>query len=226
MAGVSRVVFDAYGTLLDVHGAMQRHAARLPANWQQVSAAWRAKQLEYTWVRSLMGPRHHRSFRELTEQALHFVCRQHGIDDPVLAADLMQAYRVLPAYPEAAATLRELRRRGVGAAILSNGDRSMLEEGVAGAEIGPLLDALLSVETVGVFKPDPRVYRLAEEHFQQPASAMAYVSSNAWDAQAAAAFGFRVFWVNRTGQPDEYELAGKAMQIRDLAAVPTALDPP
>jgi 2-haloacid dehalogenase len=223
MARMTTVVFDAYGTLLDVHGAMHRHAARLPADWEQVSAAWRAKQLEYTWVRSLTGPAHHCSFREITREALAFVCRLHGIADAGLEADLMEAYRVLPAYPEAAATLARLRESGIGTVILSNGDRTMLEEGVAAAGIASLLDNLLSVETVGVFKPDPRVYRSAEERLGQPASAMAFVSANAWDAQAAAAYGFRVLWVNRTGRPDEYGLAGKALQIGDLAAIPAAL---
>jgi 2-haloacid dehalogenase len=223
MARVAKVVFDAYGTLLDVHAAMARHAARLPAGWERVSALWRAKQLEYTWVRSLTGPAHHRSFRQITREALAFACRQHGIADVVLESEIMEAYRVLPAYPEAAAALVRLKENGVGAAVLSNGDLAMLEEGVTAAGIAGLLDDLISVETAGVFKPDPRVYRIAEDRLGHPASAMAFVSSNAWDAQAAAAYGFRVPWVNRAGQPDEYDLSGKATEIGDLAAVPAAV---
>ena len=223
MARVAKVVFDAYGTLLDGHGAMARHAARLPAGWERVSALWRAKQLEYTWVRSLTGSAHRRSFHEITREALAFACRQHGIVDVALEGEVMEAYRLLPAYPEAAAALVRLKKNGVETAILSNGDLAMLEEGVTAAGIAGLLDDLISVETTGVFKPDPRVYRLAEERLGRPASAMAFVSSNAWDAQAAAAHGFRVLWVNRAGQPEEYDLSRKATEIRDLASVPAMI---
>jgi 2-haloacid dehalogenase len=212
-------VFDAYGTLLDVHSAMARHAARLGPDWQRMSAEWRAKQIEYTWVRSLAGPAQHRDFWTLTKEALAFVALRHGTADPTLLADVLAAYRRLDAYPEVPSMLAALRERGVARAILSNGEPAMLEEAVRSAGIRALLDDVLSVETVGVFKPDPRVYRLAADRFGLPPDAIAFFSSNAWDAFGALAFGFRVHWVNRTGQPDEYGLRGRVTELVDLSAV-------
>ena len=220
---IRAVVFDAYGTLLDIHAAMARHADRLPPDWERISAEWRAKQLEYTWVRSLTGPAHHRTFWQVTQDALAFVAARHGITDPAVRTLLLDAYRVLPAYADAAPTLAALRAQGLQTAILSNGDPAMLGDAVNSARLAPLLDAVLSVEDVGVFKPDPRVYRLMTQRFGVAPQQIAFVSSNAWDAQAAAAFGAQVFWCNRTGQPDEYGLRGSAIVISSLAALPRHL---
>jgi 2-haloacid dehalogenase len=223
MLRVAAAIFDAYGTLLDVHSAMARHAVRLGDGWEQLSRDWRTKQLEYTWVRSLGGPTRHRDFSQLTDEALHFVAARQGVSDPALLADLCAAYRRLDAYPEASAMLGALQDGGVGRAILSNGEPAMLAAGVAAAGLGGLLDDVLSVESVGVFKPDPRVYRLAEQRFAAPAAALAFVSSNAWDAFGALCFGFQVFWVNRAGQPDEYGLRGKVNELSDLSTLPARL---
>jgi 2-haloacid dehalogenase len=214
-------IFDAYGTLLDVHSAMGRHADRLGPDWQRLSADWRAKQLEYTWVRSLAGPAHHRDFAELTDAALAFVAARHGIADDSLLADLRAAYRQLDAYPEVPAMLRHIREGGIATAILSNGEPRMLAQGVAAAGLAELLDDVLSVETVGVFKPDMRVYDLATRRFGAPAETMAFVSSNAWDAFGARAAGFSVFWINRSGQPGEYGLRGdgRVTELSDLSAL-------
>jgi 2-haloacid dehalogenase len=222
-SGIGAVVFDAYGTLLDVHAAMQRHAVRIGPNWQRVSQDWREKQLEYTWVRSLAGPRHHRDFLALTREALEFVAARHGIEDRALLAEVLEAYRRLAAYPEAPAMLERLAAMRLGRAILSNGEPGMLTDAVRAASLESLLDAVLSVESVGVFKPDPRVYRLAADRFGLPASRIAFLSSNPWDAFGAHAFGFRVFWVNRAGQPDEYGLRGAVAELRDLSGLPAAL---
>jgi 2-haloacid dehalogenase len=216
---VVAVIFDAYGTLLDVHSAMARHAGRLGAEWQRLSQEWRAKQLEYTWVRSLAGPAGHRDFSRLTDEALAFVAARHGVDDASLLADLRAAYRALDAYPEVPGVLRALAEAGIGRAILSNGAPEMLAEGVVAAGLGGLLDDVLSVEQVGVFKPDPRVYRLATQRFAALPARLAFVSSNAWDAFGARAFGFRVFWVNRARQPDEYGLRGAVTELSDLSAL-------
>ena len=220
---IAAVVFDAYGTLLDVHGAMQRHAALLPPDWERISAEWRAKQLEYSWVRSLTGPAHHRDFWQVTQDSLAFVAARHRITDPAVLDQLLDAYRTLPAYPDSAPTLTALRGQGLKTAILSNGEPSMLRDAVESARLAPLLDAVLSVEDVGVFKPDPRVYALMTGRFGVKPEQIAFVSSNAWDAQAAAAFGCRVFWCNRTSQPEEYGLHAAATVIQGLAALPTAL---
>ena len=212
-------VFDAYGTLLNVHAAMAKHAARLGPGWERMSAEWRTKQIEYSWVRSLAGAVHHRDFWSLTQEALAFVVARHGITDEALMADVLVAYRRLEAYPEVPAMLAALRERGVPRAILSNGEPGMLADAVRGAGIAELLDDVLSVESVGVFKPDPRVYRLVTERFSLPPEAIDFYSSNPWDAFGALAFGFRVSWVNRSRQPDEYGLRGHVTELADLSAV-------
>ena len=219
MQHVRAVVFDAYGTLLDFHAAMARYAARLGPEWQQISADWRMKQLEYSWVRSLAGPAHHRDFWHLTEQALVWAATRHGIHDAALLADILMAYRHLDAYADAPVVLRHLRDKGLERAILSNGEPGMLRDAVHTAGLTDLLNAVLSVESVGVFKPDPRVYQLAGKHFGLAASQMAFVSSNPWDAFGAHAFGFKTIWVNRTGQRAEYDLHGKVTEVRDLTAL-------
>jgi 2-haloacid dehalogenase len=216
-------VFDAYGTLLDVHSAMARHAARIGPEWQRISQDWRLKQLEYTWVRSLAGPAHHRDFSTLTDEALAFVAARHGIADPTLLADLRAAYRSLDAYPEVPKMLAALRAAGRATAILSNGDPKMLAASVAAAGLENLLDAVLSVEAAGVFKPDARVYRLATERFGAAPKDICFVSSNAWDAFGALEFGFRVVWVNRAGQPDEYGLRGRVQELAELSPLPGLL---
>ena len=220
---VHGVVFDAYGTLLDVHSAMQRHAERIGPNWADISAAWRTKQLEYTWIRSLTGTAHHRDFSVLTDAALDFVARKFGITDQALLADLRQAYRALSAYPEVPGVLRALRARGIPTAILSNGEPNMLRQGVQAAGLELLLDEVLSVESAGIFKPDPRVYALAVNRLGGDASKLVFVSSNAWDAFAAGANGFRVVWCNRTGQPDEYGLRASATEIGTLDELPASI---
>ena len=217
------VVFDAYGTLLDVHGAMQRHADALPPDWERISAEWRAKQLEYTWISALTGPEHHRDFWAITEAALDYVAERHRITDPAVRAALLDAYRELPAYPDAAPILRNLRDRGIKTAILSNGEPGMLEAAVKAAGIKDLLDAVISVEEVRIYKPDARVYSLAEWKLGAATAAMGFVSSNAWDAQGAAAFGFKVFWCNRAGNPHEYGLEHSATTIASLAELEAAL---
>jgi 2-haloacid dehalogenase len=225
---IEAVVFDAYGTLLDVHSAVMRHAGRLGATALAFSQDWRAKQLEYSWVLSLTGPRHHRDFWQLTVEALRWACERHGVEDEALVRDLLAAYRRLDAYPEVAPLLRGLRREGYRTAILSNGEPMMLADAAAGAGIGALLDAILSVEAVGVFKPDPRVYAFAAERLGLPAARIAFVSANPWDTQAAHHAGYRAIRVNRPvagrAAPDEYGLAAAGVpSLPDLAALPTLL---
>lgn len=218
---IEAVVFDAYGTLLDVHSAVQRHADRVGPQAAAFSAEWRVKQLEYSWVRSLTGPSHHQDFWACTVDALRHVCTRFGVTDAALVRDLLDAYRRLDAYPEVPAMLRALRARGLGTAILSNGAPMMLVDATSAAGIATLLDALLSVEAVGVFKPDPRVYALAEQRLGLPAARMAFVSANPWDTQAALAAGFRAIRVNRNDAPDEYGLEAAGVPcIPDLASLP------
>lgn len=218
---IQAVIFDAYGTLLDVNSAMAAHAARLGPDWPRISFEWRAKQLEYSWVRSLTGPAHHENFWLCTRDALDVVMARHGQHDQNLKQDLMETYRVLQAYPEVPEMLRALKAGGMQTAILSNGSPWMLESAVAAAGIAPLLNAVLSVEEIGVFKPDPRVYALATRQFGCSAEDMIFVSANVWDGQAAAHAGFQVVRINRDNGPDEYGLGAMLLaEMPDLAALP------
>lgn len=222
-------VFDAYGTLLDVHAAVARHAARIGPEAQAVSALWRAKQLEYSWILSAAGD--YEPFWVLTERALAHALAAHGVADPdgALRRDLLSAYRTLEAYPDAAATLAALRAKGIATAILSNGSPEMLADAVAAGGLGPLLDAVLSVHPLRRFKPHPEIYGLATRRFACAPQEVAFVSSNAWDAYGAARFGFRVYWLDRagTGAPAEYGLDSLATRLSGgLAALPPRLAAP
>lgn len=197
-------VFDAYGTLLDVHAAVDRHAAKLGDKAQPLSALWRTKQLEATWILSATGA--YEDFWSITDRALGHAMQVHGVSDPALRADLLSAYRALDAYPDAAPTLSALREQGLGTAILSNGTPEMLASAVEAGGLGPLLDDVLSVHPLRRYKPDARVYALVTERFACQPHEVAFVSSNAWDAYGAARFGFRVFWANRSSGPVEYWL--------------------
>jgi 2-haloacid dehalogenase len=213
-------IFDAYGTLLDVNAAMRAHAGRLGEDWRRISQEWRNKHIEYTWVRSLAGPAQHRDFWELAKESLSVVAERNGVTDRALLDDVLQSYRRLDAYPEVPDMLRALKAKGIGRAILSNGEPKMLAEAAEAAGIAGLLDAILSAESAGVFKPDPRVYQLATQRFGLPASEMAFFSSNPWDAFGAVCFGFQVFWVNRSGLSDEYGLRASATVLPDLRNPP------
>ena len=217
------VVFDAYGTLLDVHGAMARHAELLPPDWERISAEWRQKQMEYSWVRSLTGTLQHKDFWQITVDSLAYVAARHRITETAVLDALLSAYRQLPAYPDVAPALTALRARGIRTAILSNGEPAMLRDAVEAAGLAPLLDAVLSVEEVGVFKPHPRVYGIAAGALGLSLPQMGFVSANAWDAQAAVAAGFRVFWCNRSGLPDEYGLAANSVVMSGLRELEGAL---
>ena len=195
-------VFDAYGTLLDVHSAVGRLRDRVGPDADRLSQLWRTKQLEYTWVRSLMG--RYRDFWSLTEDALDYSIAAVGGVDRSLRAELLNAYRALDAYPEVPGVLKALKKKGAVVAILSNGSPGMLRAAVEAAAIDGLLDATLSVDALGVFKTDPRTYALVCERFGCAPQDVSFQSSNRWDIAGATAFGFRCRWINRTGAPDEY----------------------
>ena len=217
------VVLDAYGTLLDVHSAVARHAARLGAAAGPVSALWRTKQLEASWILSATGA--YENFAVLTERALDHALSVHGVRDAALRADLLGAYRRLDAYADAAPLLDALRAARLPAAILSNGEPNMLAEALAAAGLEGRLEAVLSVHPLRRYKPEAAVYALATEQFGCDPGEIAFVSANAWDAFGAARFGFRVFWVNRAGGPVEYALDRLATIIPSLDALPGLLAP-
>jgi len=214
-------VFDAYGTLFDVHSAVGKHRSRLGGHADRISQLWRTKQLEYTWLRSLMGQ--HRDFWQVTQDALDFAFATCGVSDSALHRDLMQAYLQLDCYPEVRETLQQLKERGYRTAILSNGSPTMLTAAVSLAGIAPLIDATLSVETVGIYKPSPRVYQLAMQYLAMAAQEISFQSSNAWDAAAAASVGLRVVWINRFDQ--QWERLGTVpdAELQSLSALPALL---
>jgi len=218
---IKACVFDAYGTLFDVHSAVGRHRERLGPVADPVSALWRTKQLEYTWLRSLMG--RHADFWQVTQDALDYAFATYAIDDSTLHKDLMEAYLRLDCYPEVPETLDRLKQSGLKIAILSNGTPAMLETAVAGAGLESLIEFNLSVEAVGIYKPDPRVYQLAVDRLGVTAETISFQSSNGWDVAGAASFGFQVAWINRFGQRPERLPAGPDAELTNLAELPALL---
>lgn len=195
-------IFDAYGTLFDVHAAVRRHSARVGPEAQLLSEIWRAKQLEYSWVRTLMGS--FVDFWQLTEQALDFAFAKVPSADPRLRQDLLDAYWRLDCYPEVPAVLKALKADGARLAILSNGSTAMLEAAVKSAALDHVLDDVFSVDAVKRFKTDPSVYDMVTTAWRLYPDAVSFQSSNRWDVAGAARFGFRTVWINRSNQPDEY----------------------
>jgi 2-haloacid dehalogenase len=222
-SGIRACVFDAYGTLFDVHAPVASVAARIGGDADALSRLWRQKQLEYTWLRSLM--RAHADFWQVTGDALDYALAAHGIDDRALRDDLMDLYLRLDAYPDAADALRQLKSAGTITAILSNGSPAMLEAAVNSAGLAGHLDHVISIEEAGIFKPDPRVYELAVRHCGVAANAICFVSANTWDAQAAAHFGFQVARVDRFGLKDECIPGAPKALIKSLSELPAALLP-
>ena len=220
---VTTCVFDAYGTLFDV-AAAARVAAGQPGQgklaevWPRLAADWRSKQLQYTWLRAVMGD--HTSFWQVTQDGLDWAMEASGLDDPVLRETLLALYWELPAYKEVPRMLATLKAEGFQTAILSNGSPDMLEGAVDFAGVGGWLDAVLSVEDVGIFKPARVVYDMVGTHFGTRPDEVLFVSSNGWDAAAAAGYGFRTAWVNRAGEPMDRLPAKPAHVLSDLTTIP------
>jgi 2-haloacid dehalogenase len=219
--GIGACVFDAYGTLFDFNAAAARCRDALGDQTDPLSALWRTKQLQYTWLRSLMG--RHVFFWQVTSDALDYAMATLGIEDAALRERLLDCYKTLDAYPEVEGMLEALRGAGMKTAILSNGSPEMLASAVASAGLSDLLDAVLSVEDVGIYKPHPSVYRMAVDRLGVEAARICFISSNAWDANGAAAFGFRVVWVNRFGHTAERLPGDPVAEIETLEGLPGLL---
>lgn len=213
---MSIFVFDAYGTLFDVHAAILRCGERGP-DAERMSEIWRTKQLEYTWTLTLAG--HYADFWTLTERALDFALARVPAVDKNLRARLLDAYFKLDAFPDARAALRGLKEKRHKTGILSNGSPTMLKGAVDAAGIGPDLDAVLSVDPLKMFKPRPEVYGLVTEHYRCKPSDVTFVSSNRWDVMAAISVGFHGLWVNRSKMPDEYADFPPERVLNDLSRV-------
>ena len=225
---IAAVCFDAYGTLLDVHSAVAQVMAERaesgaellePARAQAFSTLWRDKQLAYTWLRNSM--RCHADFATVTADALDHAIAAHGLEAVVdLRLALLDAYGRLAPYPEVPEALARLRALGIPLAVLSNGTPQMLAAGLASAGIAAHLDAVISVEALGVFKPVPEVYALATRHYGVPARQILFISANGWDVHGAASFGCTVIHLNRQGAAAERLPGRPAHQLGDLAPLP------
>ena len=215
---VRACVFDAYGTLFDFASAARRCRDVLGDSSDKLTDLWREKQLQYTWLRAAQG--RHADFWQVTGDALDFSLETLMLDQPGLRDRLMELYLTLDTFPDVQSVLKQLKAAGLKTAILSNGTPTMLDSAVKNARIDSLLDAVLSVEEVGVYKPDPRVYQLAVDQLGIPASQISFQSSNAWDAYAASSFGMKVVWCNRYRQRKERLPRNPDHEIETLAELP------
>ena len=220
---ITTCIFDAYGTLFDV-AAAAREAAAEPGReafarvWPKVANDWRLKQLQYTWLRAVADA--HTDFWEVTQNGLDWALEANDLTDPDLRARLLALYWELTAYPEVPAMLAALKSAGLNTAILSNGSPEMLQGAVKSAGIGDVLDDVLSVQDVGVFKPHKSVYQMVLDRFECTAEQVLFVSSNGWDAAAASGFGFQSVWANRAGEPMD-RLPWKPRRVlSDLTTIP------
>lgn len=219
------VIFDAYGTLFDVHSVALLAEQLFPGYGERLSLLWRDKQIEYTRLVSMSGPggEHYRPFWDLTRAGLCFAAARLGLTlDAAAEERLMSQYRHLSAFPENRDVLAELQRRGVPAGILSNGDPEMLAVAVRSAGFGDLLQHVISVHPVRRYKTDPAAYALGSAAFGLPARDMLFVSSNCWDAIGATWFGYTTLWVNRTGAPLDplgTEPSHTGRSLRDVLAL-------
>lgn len=214
----SAYLFDAYGTLFDVHAAIARHRAACGPDADRLSDLWRTKQLEYSWTLTLAG--RYEDFWTLTQRALDYSLARFPSVPAAVRQPLLDAYFTLEAFADSASCLAALKERGARTAILSNGSPRMLQAAVSGAKLELLLDAILSVDELRLYKPRREVYAMALERLGVKPQQVAFVSSNRWDVMGAVAFGFAGIWVNRANLPDEYPDQKPRAIIGSLAELP------
>ena len=219
-------VFDVYGTLLDVDAAAREAAAApgmesLAASWPQLAAAWRQRQLSYSWLRTTM--QRYTDFWTITQNALDVTMAEMGIEEPAMREKLLSLYTTLTAYDEVPEVLRNLDARGEGTGVLSNGAPAMLDSALSAAGIAASLDQVLSVDSLQLYKPDPAVYALVTDAFGCAASDVTFYSSNNWDVAGAGSFGFKTVWVNRGGKPWDDLPEPPVHQVTSLAEAMTLL---
>jgi 2-haloacid dehalogenase len=222
VASIEACVFDAYGTLFDVHAPAAQLAERVGSSAVELSKLWRQKQLEYTWLRTLM--REHVDFWQVTSDALDYAMDVYGLDDTQLRGELLDLYSHLKAYPDALLCLESLAKSSMKLAILSNGTPAMLAAAAGSAGIAAHFHEVISVEEVGVYKPDSRVYARALHRLQiTKPSAILFVSANPWDAQAGAHFGFQTARIDRFALPNDNLPGRPTLLLRSLADLPEVL---
>lgn len=223
---ITTCIFDAYGTLFDVASAARAVAdgpeyPEFKPRWAQVANTWRLKQLQYTWLCNIMAQ--HKSFWDLTQDGLDFALEEAQINNPALRERLLSLYWELAAYPEVPTLLANLKSAGYNTGILSNGSKDMLNAAVTSAGLTDLLKETISIEDIGIYKPDNRVYQMVLDRFNCNVEQVLFVSSNGWDVAGSSSFGFQTMWVNRAGDPMD-RLDGKPKWIeQDLINIPTLL---
>lgn len=223
---ITTCIFDAYGTLFDVASAARAVAHEngrdvFKERWVKVATSWRLKQLQYTWLRNIMHQ--HTDFWTLTQDGLDFALEESGLDDAELRERLLALYWELAPYDEVPKMLKFLKQDGYQTGILSNGTPEMIDAAVKSASLSNELDAVLSVESIGVYKPDTRVYQMVLDRFKCNADQVLFVSSNGWDIAGSSAFGFKTLWVNRTSEPVDRLDSGPWKIAPDLTDIPKLL---
>ena len=221
MNDIDACVFDAYGTLFDFAAAAARYKDELGDKEKPLSDMWRVRQLEYTWLRSLMGE--YVEFWQVTQDALDYSMSALDIEDVGLREKLLDMYWELDAFPDVPDMLKTLKAGGMKTAVLTNGSPDMVQGAIDSAGIGDVLDASFSVDSVKIFKPHPSVYQMVPDTFDVGSRRVCFMSSNAWDAAAAANFGFRVVWINRYGQPPENIPGNHEHELKSLEGLPALL---
>ena len=223
-SGIRACVFDAYGTLFDVHAPVDRLASDIGENAKQFSALWRQKQLEYSWLRTLMQS--YSGFWQITCEALDYAMAQHGLEErKSLREDLLSLYRSLDAYADALPALEVLRGKGLKTAILSNGSKGMLDSAVESSGLAALLDDVISVDDIEIYKPHPKVYQYCCDRLgvSRPEEIF-FVSSNTWDAQGASHFGLNVARVDRFNLPHDKIPGRPDAMVDSLTELSSLLD--
>ena len=194
MKNIKAIIFDAYGTLFDVNSAAEKCKEKIGDKWEDFSNYWRTTQLEYTWLRSLM--KRHKNFWEITEDSLDKSMKVFNIE-PIMKKELLDLYKVLSSYPEVKDTLNELKKKKYKLAILSNGTPSLLDQLVSNNNLENIFDDIFSVEEVGIFKPDSKVYDIPIKKYKIQKQEIAFLSANTWDVSGGGNFGYNSIWVNR-----------------------------
>ena len=222
---ITTCIFEAYGTLFDVASAARAVGENRPdyaPHWARVATTWRLKQLQYTWLRRITNQ--HKDFWAVTQDGLDFALEESGLNDPKLREVLLALYWELTAYGEVPAMLMALKDAGYNTGILSNGSPDMLDGAVSSAGLGDVLDTMISVEDIKVYKPDMAVYQMVLDRFECNADQVLFVSSNGWDVAGSAAFGFSTLWVNRAGEPQDRLENGPRWVAPDLTGIPALLE--
>jgi 2-haloacid dehalogenase len=213
MKNIKAIIFDAYGTLFDVNSAAEKCKDKIGAKWEGFANFWRTTQLEYTWLRSLMG--RHKDFWQITEDSLDKSMKTFDIDSS-MKSELLNLYKVLSPFKEVPETLKKLKEKNFKLAILSNGTPSLLNELVKSNNLDNLFDDLFSIEEVGVYKPDSKVYDLPIKKYEIKKNEVAFLSANTWDVSGAGNYGYNAIWVNRNNNIFDYLDYKPNNQIKSL----------